>query len=126
VQAWAFYTWTSIAQLATALGRDDLAAPLLASSNRLKLSFNDLFFNGTAICDGLCSQTPHTAAHSSFYALAFGLVSDSNVPAVSAYIQGRAVRDEIGPPCGPYAMQFLVQVGSALSEYMLIGATEHV
>ena len=48
----------------------------------LKTAFNGAFIatNG-AVCDGLCREVPHTAVHSTFYALAFGLVDAAHAPA---------------------------------------------
>ncbi len=110
VQAWCYSAMTAVASLATAVGRPDLALQLTTAATALKTGFNAAFFNGTAICDGLCTDTPHTSVHSSFYALAFGLVSDENIPAVAAYVRYRSTRDAIGVPCGTYPVQFMLQV----------------
>ena len=55
-----------------------------------------LQFNGSAFCDGVCAQTPHTAFHSTMYALAFGAVSTAHQDAAWEYI-----RDRINPPMDP-------------------------
>jgi hypothetical protein len=111
VQAWSYAAMTAVAQLATELGEPAVAAQLGAAAAALKAGFNAAFVNasGTAVCDGLCSDVPHTAVHSSFYALAFGLVDDANLPAVWGYVRDRSFQDEIGVPCGTYPVQFLLQ-----------------
>ena len=50
-------------------------------------------FNGTAFCDGVCTETPHTAFHSSVYMLALGAVEPDNVASTWDYIRSR-----IDPP----------------------------
>jgi hypothetical protein len=50
-------------------------------------------WNGTAFCDGLCSDTPHTAFHSTMYALAFNAVDDDHAEAAWEYTRSR-----INPP----------------------------
>lgn len=109
VQAWAYAGMTGVASLAESLGQQALASQLTNAAAALKAGFNSAFFNGTAICDGLCSDVPHTAVHSSFYALAFGLVNDTNMPAVWGYVRERAFADPLGVPCGSYPVQFLLQ-----------------
>ena len=54
---------------------------------------NEKQFNGSAFCDGLCSNISHTAFHSSFHPLAFGAVSDANHMATWKYVQSR-----VNPP----------------------------
>lgn len=109
VQAWCYLSITNIASLAAAMNRAATAAQLQTAATSLKMGFNQYFFNGTAICDGLCSDVPHTSVHSSFYALAFGLVDDTNAAAVWNYVQYRAFEDALGVPCGSYPVQFLLQ-----------------
>ena len=65
-----------------------------------------LQFNGSAFCDGVCAQTPHTAFHSTMYALAFGAVSTAHQDAAWGYLRDRISTD--GLPCGVYPAQYAV------------------
>jgi alpha-L-rhamnosidase len=67
--------------------------------------------NGTAVCDGLCTTTPHTAVHSTFYALFSGLLDDDAAltSALAEHVRARAFADTLkGVPCGAYPVQFLL------------------
>lgn len=63
-------------------------------------------FHWQVVCDGLCADVNHTSVHSSFYALAFGLVSDENKAGVFAYVQQRIKDSPVGFPGGAYPIQF--------------------
>ena len=86
-----------------------MASNLTTAALSLKSGFNSLFINSSGIvCDGKCVDTPHTAVHSSFYALAFGLLDDTHVSTVATYIRDRITTGPLGMPCGPYTSQFLI------------------
>lgn len=103
--AWFHYGATSLARLARLLGRDANASFLEERAAATKASMNRLQFNGTAFCDGVCAETPHTSFHSTMYALAFGAVDVANLPAAQSYLRERALGPE-GPPCSSYTVQF--------------------
>ena len=108
--AWVFYGTQELAKLARWLGKDNEAAILEARAAALKAAFNRLCIGGAdgAVCDGVCAETSHTSVHSSFYALAFGLVDDTKAPGVWSYIMQRVTSSTLGVPCGAYPVQFLL------------------
>ena len=107
--AWCYYALTSLAQLGRWLHRPagDVAA-LDAAAAKLKASFNALLIDSSTggtggVCDGVCSDKAiagHQSVHSSFYALAFGLVADANVPRAWDIVRAR------GSIAGAYPAQF--------------------
>ena len=92
-----YYAQTSLAKLGrwllaaappsgSALLSNDVSA-LSAAAAKLKASFNRLLVEapppgggGGGVCDGPCGDVDHhCSVHSSFYALAFGLLDQTNV-----------------------------------------------
>jgi hypothetical protein len=119
VQAWSFLGLRSFARLGRWLGRADDAARLDAAADAMRAGVRALLLNGSssggqgalAVCDGRCAATPHTAVHSTFYALYAGLFDDDDAltSALAAYVRARATEDaELGVPCGAYPVQFLL------------------
>lgn len=110
VNAWVYHGLTSLGKLGRWLNKTGEADRLDAAAGALKAAFNALLIDGDGrVCDGVCERTPHTSVHSSFYALAFGLVADDNVGGVWRYIVDRVQRSPVGVPCGSYPVQFLLQ-----------------
>ena len=91
--AFSYYGLTTLAKMAGWLGRTADQTKYAAQAAHLKKAINALMFNGSAFCDGICSDVPHTAFHSSVYMLAFGAVADEHKESVWTYIRGR-----IDPP----------------------------
>eukprot|EP00039_Didymoeca_costata_P023297 m.6621 g.6621 ORF g.6621 m.6621 type:complete len:1050 (+) comp3560_c0_seq1:189-3338(+) len=91
--AWVYYGATSLAKLATFLNRTSDEVRLSKIAEDLKAAMNEKQWNGTAFCDGVCSNISHTAFHSTMYPLAFGAVSDENFESAWRYVKGR-----INPP----------------------------
>jgi hypothetical protein len=112
VNAWSYLGMRRVADLGRWLGRDAEAAQLDAVAQKLRSAFQALMVNASGVvCDGLCSNTPHTSVHASFYAMYAGLFEDSAslTASVAAYIRVRAVEDPVlGVPCGAYPVQFLL------------------
>ena len=112
VNAWAYAGMRAFAQLGRWLGRINDAEGLEASAAALKEGFTSFLFNGTsAVCDGLCALQPHTAVHSTFYALYAGLArgNTSLTQALASYVRARALENtQLGVPCGAYPVQFLL------------------
>ncbi len=111
VNAWCYLAMRRTAQLGRSIGRAADAAQLDATADALQAAFQRLLFNGSAICDGLCSSTPHTSVHSTFYALWAGLArgNDTLTTALAGYVRARAIEDPVlGVPCGSYPVQFLL------------------
>ena len=117
--------------------RPDDAAELRSRAAALKTAINKLMFDETSgtFCDGVCSDTPHTAFHSAVYLLAFDAVAEEHTASTWEYIRSRiqplettsepssAITPnddgwppapgpgaEEGMPCGTYVSQFVVQV----------------
>jgi len=91
--AFAYYGLSTLVELATWLNRSEDAARYQAIEAKLKTAINRQMWNGTAFCDGVCSNISHTAFHSTVYLLAVGAVSDDNMLAAWQYTRGR-----ISPP----------------------------
>jgi hypothetical protein len=91
--AWVYLALTSLVDLGRLLGRSSQASQLDALAADMQASFNTLFYNGSGVvCDGVCSNTPHTSAHASFYAL--------YAPTVAAFISARIAQEgDLGVPC---------------------------
>mmetsp|Transcript_16065 Transcript_16065/g.34898 ORF Transcript_16065/g.34898 Transcript_16065/m.34898 type:complete len:416 (+) Transcript_16065:205-1452(+) len=110
VNAWVYHGMVEVAQLARWLGAWDTVSRLDTIAAKLKSSFNSLLVSGTgAVCDGLCNVISHTSVHSSFYALAFGLVEPKMANATWRYVKHRVDTDPNGLPCGSYPVQFLLR-----------------
>jgi alpha-L-rhamnosidase len=119
--AFAYHGLRTLVELATWLGRHEDAAAHTKTAAALKESINMHMWNGTAFCDGICTNVSHTAFHSTMYLLAFDAVADANVAAAWSYLRGRinppfSARDSWPPPppvgaknglpCSSYAAQF--------------------
>ena len=112
VQAWTYYAMREVAKLGRWAGRAETAAILDARADAMREAFQRKMVRKVgltpsmyAVCDGLCNpasknatQYPdiqyanHTALHSSFYALAFGLLDGGSAAmkqGVFEYIQHR-------------------------------------
>ena len=111
-QAWVYYGMTQLSRLATWMGKLDDARMLTEKAAAMKAAFNALFIDHKtgAVCDGMCAEVAHTSVHSSFYALAFGLVDSAggNADGVWNYIKRRVDDSAVGVPCGAYPVQFLL------------------
>eukprot|EP00038_Savillea_parva_P011094 m.195046 g.195046 ORF g.195046 m.195046 type:complete len:1141 (-) comp19371_c0_seq1:207-3629(-) len=119
--AWTYYGLRQVARLAGWLGQTDTVVDLETKASRLKASFNRLLVGPHgAVCDGLCSNVSHTSVHSSFYALAFGLIDSDHTEMTWQYIKDRVDDSSVGVPCGAYPVQFLL-----LALYALEGDKGH-
>ena len=111
VNSWAYLALRSLAKLGRWLGKASEAGALDAAADALAAAFQVAFFNGTsAICDGVCAATPHTAAHATFYALYSGVLDGAPYKAqlVAMLLQKIADNGALGMPCGSYPAQFLL------------------
>lgn len=129
--AFSFYGLSTLAEIAGWLGRTADQQKYIAQAAKLKTTINKLMFNGTAFCDGICSETPHTAFHSSVYMLAFGAVLEENIASTWNYVRSRIeppfanngavlqtdkawpppppIGEHDGMPCSSYVSQFVLQ-----------------
>ena len=110
--SWVYLGLRSFAQLGRWLGRNATAAQLDATADALQTAFVARMFNGSAVCDGVCAQTPHTAAHSSFYAAMSGIMDGdaAALAGITAFLlDGIARGGDLGMPGGSYSAQFLLQ-----------------
>lgn len=110
VQAWVYYGMREVARLGRWIGRADAASKLDAAADAMKAAFNRLMIDKTsgAVCDGLCTDVPHASLHSSFYALAFGIVDEPHKLRVFDYLKQRIEASPVGYPGGSYPVQFLL------------------
>lgn len=108
--AWVYYGLSQVAQSATWLGRHADAARLTEIASKLKAAFNRLLVDpgSGGVCDGLCANVSHQAVHSTFYALAFGVIDEQRLPAAWAHLVQRLHASDVGVPCGAYPVQFLL------------------
>ena len=93
--AWVYYGATTLERIARALNRTADAERLKERAAALKAAMNAQQWNATAgaFCDGVCTDTPHMAFHSTVYALAFDAVTDEHAKQAWAYVRSR-----IDPP----------------------------
>ena len=111
VNSWSYLALRSFASLGRWLGRTAEADTLDATAGALAQAFQAVMFNGTtAICDGVCTSTPHTAAHATFYALYSGILDGAAYkPALVEFVLSKiAGNGDLGMPCGSYSAQFLL------------------
>ena len=92
-----------MAELASALGKDQEAAAYTATAATAHAAFQRLLFDSAkgAYRDGEGSD--HLSQHASLFPLAFGLVPAEHIPAVVASVQKR------GMACSVYAAQYLME-----------------
>ena len=135
VQAWTHYALREVAKLGRWIGETKTADILDSRAEAMRSSFQHKMVRKLgltptmyAVCDGLCAPAPsnatqykdipfsnHTALHSSFYALAFGLLDGPDAAAIKQgvfeYIQHRLNPQvsPIGYVGGSYPVQFLLQ-----------------
>ena len=132
--AFSYYGLTTLAKMAGWLGRTADQTKFATQAAQLKTAINAQMFNGScAFCDGICSDVPHTAFHSSVYMLAFGAVAEEHKESVWTYIRSRIdppfsaaehagsddnaagwpppppAGEKDGMPCGTMVSQFVLQ-----------------
>ena len=131
--AFSYYGMSTLADIAGWLGREEDEKRYRVMSLKLKDAINEYMWNGKAYCDGVCSETNHTAFHSSVYLLALGAVQDDRKNATWEYVKSRIdplstdpqhlqgtasgerwpppppPGERAGMPCGTYVSQFTVQ-----------------
>lgn len=92
---WVAAALRALAELARAVGRNSDAAFFDTTAEGLVQRINTLMWNGTAFCDGVCSEVEHTAFHSTMYPMAFGIVDEAHHSQAWHYLRSR-----IDPPFG--------------------------
>lgn len=92
-----------MADIAAAIGRTDDALDFRARAERLRSSFNRVFFDPSrgVYVDG--EGTDHASLHANAAALAFGLVPPSAIDGVADFCISR------GMACSPYFAQYLLE-----------------
>jgi len=88
--------------LAEAVGEQKEAKSFRERAAALKKVYQEKFWNASTgnYRDGV--GTDHSALHSNFFALAFGLVAEKDIPAVVEFVRSR------GMACSVYGSQFLL------------------
>lgn len=72
-----------LSQMLKAAGLDDKASEYAATSESLQKAMMKEMWNGTAFCDGVCSEVGgNSLVMSNMFTLLFGLVPQANVPSV--------------------------------------------
>jgi hypothetical protein len=92
-----------MAELARAVGRNDEADQYDSMAGKALTSFQKILFHPSkgAYRDG--EGTDHTSQHASLFPLAFGLVPENHIPAVTEFVGKR------GMACSVYAAQYLME-----------------
>ena len=111
VNAWVYEGLREVARLARWLNRTTDSTHLDAVASALASGFATHLVNGSHVCDGVCVNTPHTAAHSTFYALSSGVIADPvTLSTLAATLRTRIDSEgNAGVPCGAYPVQFLLR-----------------
>lgn len=102
VNAWHYRTLKRMVTLSQACGNRDKALAYNIKAEKFKDKFNSFFLDDSTglYRDGI--STNHFAAHSNFYAAAFGLVPNAKKQGVAGYILKR------GMACSVFGSQFLI------------------
>ena len=97
-----------MANIATAIGRQDDAANYTAMAAQVYKSYNKVLWNrkSQSYVDGV--GTTHSSAHANFFPLAFGLVPAKRQAAVINYLHSRIAADD-GMPPSVYGAQYLME-----------------
>lgn len=102
VNAFYYRTLVLMQHIALAVGKEADAANYLAKAKAHYRSFQQVFRDPVTglIRDG--DTTSHTSLHANMFALAFGLIPDQDIPAVTRFIKSRKMA------CSVYGSQFLL------------------
>ena len=115
MNAFHYHSLILMSRIADALGKKKDVARYTARASKVKQAFNLSFFDKTKriYVDGIGSS--HASLHSNMFALAFGLVPESEKETVIAYIKSK------GMACGVYGANYLLEAlfDSGEAEYAL-------
>lgn len=102
VNAFYYRTLVLMQRIALAIGKESDAAHYLAKAKEHYRSFQQVFRDPATglIRDG--DTTAHTSLHANMFALAFGLIPEQDIPAVTSFIKSRKMA------CSVYGSQFLL------------------
>ena len=102
VNAYHFFALNSMKAFAQILGKQEDYAFFDKQIQKVRQSFQEVFFDNErgVYKDG--DKTDHASLHSNMFALAFGLTPDEHVESVSKFIESR------GLACSVYGAQFLL------------------
>jgi alpha-L-rhamnosidase len=108
VNALAYRSYRDMADIATAIGKDDDAAAYTATADRMRAAINDKLYDATAgrYVDGMTSAgvvESHAAIQSTAFALAFGVPTDRERDSAAKYAASR------GMVCSVYCAAFLIR-----------------
>ena len=102
VNAYHYFALNSMKRFAEILGKDDDVAFFDSQINKVRKSYQEVFFDAQrgVYKDG--DATEHASLHTNMFALAFGLVPEENVESVTRFVESR------GTACSVYGAQFLL------------------
>ncbi len=102
VNAYHYEAVSQLAQIAKVLNHGDDEKQFTALVQKLKIVFNDKFFDKKrgVYFDGI--GTDHASLHANMFPAAFGLTPEKYIPKVNSFIQSR------GLACSVYGSQFLM------------------
>lgn len=102
VNAWYYHALQAMAKMAGAMGKQTDAAALKTRALRVRNSFQQTFYDGKRKIFRDGDSTQHASLHTNMFALAFGLVNETDKASVAAFIRSR------GMACSVYGSQFLM------------------
>lgn len=102
VNSYHFFALNSMRRFAEALNKKEDAAFFNKQIEKVKKSFQEVFFDKErgVYRDG--DQTDHASLHANMFPLAFGLVPQENVDSVTKFVESRGMK------CSVYGAQFLL------------------
>ncbi len=102
VNSYHFFALNSMKKFAEILGKEEDAAFFGAQIEKVRKSFQEVFFDPQrgVYKDG--EATDHASLHGNMFPLAFGLVPEENVESVTKFVESR------GTACSVYGAQFLL------------------
>ncbi|WP_445422162.1 alpha-L-rhamnosidase-related protein, partial [Arsenicibacter rosenii] len=102
INAWYYRNLVLMQQIARVLGKTDDARRYEQATNQVYKAFRTAFRDPATrlIKDG--DSTGHSSLHANMFALAFGLVPQEDLPAVTTFIKSRKMA------CSVYGAQFLL------------------
>lgn len=102
VNAFHLRALTMMAEMGRALGRDKEAAEYAARETKVRVLFNERFFDPKLGIYRDGADTPHTSLHASLFPLAFGLVPPDRRAGVAGWLVKRGMK------CSVYPAQYLM------------------
>lgn len=127
INAWAYKSFSDMAEIAGALGKDDDSASFAGLAARLRQAIDSRLWDADrgAYRDGLNDDgTPvaHWAVHASAFALAFGIPEPARAASAAAYLDARGMSCSVF--CAQFVLQGLTNAGRADASIRMMTSTQ--